>query len=801
MSTLESSVDLHQNINIETVENCNLLCKLIIDYLPSDECKIEKTPDGFRIIYPPDSFINYRDTSYELTYAYFYYPSRHSIDGQKYDLEVNIYHGIFTNIDGEKEGGKQMHTHYHEDTDEVNQHKHFHYHLENDANEPHIISDNDKNIVTCLLFNKGEHIGSDVNIFFNQFVHSKGFKNFKGETSDETTITVHDGWSIEKILPKKRSFFMYDSINISPQIKNTIIVFDTVQTISKEIIDRLYQRGIKDTTLDLTKEESFSIKTPSRVFYRKNVELITDATYKKTKRAQIKDLISLTRMSNYIPSKKTSKEYNTMADEIIKDFSGGTNTGYLTSEEKAKRVADNWKIYGEDNHVKKSWEDLGNTPVTDIIFNSDVVIEEKYLEKLLETFKNTGTTLESDFNQQNIFEYYFDKDNLDEYIKDKKEVNNYLKEYYKKIIENKADYFNDKSLFDFYDIVYEYPEDQEEDRTVPSGDRTDRRDELQPYGKKLDNFYNCIIGNGVVNECVVTNEKGWGRDLGKTRKDIGDFKEKINNLNLDDILKNGLPENNLFKLCILTGECEDENSIYKKKMQLRFLFEDLDIIWQTKNDCKSSFYSLIHEYNKNNGPDNNKTRDDLKTLFDEFDEEEFVTLKKNIIFHIRGKSLTRTLSNEECQHWLSNEVHYEGDLLKFWEKPVKMGKTDKETFSKMSTELKEKIGEGLLEYDKVTANWTTHNKCRNPGNKGAAPWCYTKNPNKRWEYCQTPYYSNILGKIVLFLVFIFIGVIAFYTIKTLFFHEYPMQFVAKLTGGKLASKDTFSDTTNSVAKK
>mgnify|MGYP001203364379 CR=1 FL=1 len=699
MSTLKNNGLPNQNINIETVENCNLLCKLIIDYLPSDKCKIEKTTDGFRIIYPPDSFINYRDTSYELTYAYFYYPSRHSIDGQKYDLEVNIYHGIFTNIDEEKEvkKGKQMHTHYHEDTNEVNQHKHFHYHLENDTTEPHTDSESNKNIVTCLLFNKGEHIGSDVNIFFNQFVHSK---EFKGVTSVETTITVHDGWSIEKILPKKRSFFMYKANS-----ENTIIVFDTVQTISKEIIDRLYQRGIKDTLLDLS-NTTFNIETPSRVFYRKNVELITDATYKKNKRAQINDLISLTRMSNYIPSKKTSKEYNTMADEIIKDFSGGTNTGYLTSEDKAKRVADDWKIYGEDNHVKKSWKDLGNTPGTDIIFNSDVVIEEQYLEKLLKVYENTVTDPVTLAGKN---DYYFNKKNYDVYITHKKEIIKKLEATYKsKTIV--STYFSTKSLFDFY---------------------------KEPL----------VIETG-------SNE-------------------------LKDILK---------------------APIVGKIMRLRFLFEDLDIAWQTKNDCKSSFYSMILEHNKIDDTDNNNNLT-LKELIDAY-KDVSVDLKKDIIFHIRGKSLSRTLSNEECQHWLSNEVHYEGDLLKFWEKPVKMGKTDKETFLLMSQELKEKIGEGLLEYEKGTsANWTTHNKCRNPGNKGAAPWCYTKNPNKRWEYCQTPYYSNILGKIILFLVFIFIGVIAFYTIKTLFLHEYPMKFVAKLTGGTLASKDTFTGTTPPAIKK
>ena len=77
-----------KNIKIDTVENCNLLCKLVMDYMSTDKCEIEvlaeyvDTTDNikrrsFRIVYPEGSFINYRDTNYELTYAYFFYPSRH----------------------------------------------------------------------------------------------------------------------------------------------------------------------------------------------------------------------------------------------------------------------------------------------------------------------------------------------------------------------------------------------------------------------------------------------------------------------------------------------------------------------------------------------------------------------------------------------------------------------------------------------------------------------------------------------------------------------------------------------------
>ena len=110
---------------------------------------------------------------------------------------------------------------------------------------------------------------------------------------------------------------MYDDDN------NTFVVFDTIQTISKEIIDRLYQRGIKKRDSDTTslfdiKNSNFNFVTPSRVLYRKNIEVITDPAYKKSKRAQIKDLLSLTRMSSYKPVKRTSKEYNDMVPGVMK---------------------------------------------------------------------------------------------------------------------------------------------------------------------------------------------------------------------------------------------------------------------------------------------------------------------------------------------------------------------------------------------------------------------------------------------------------------------------------------------------
>ena len=85
------------------------------------------------------------------------------------------------------------HTHYH--NEDSNFHKHFHYHLKGDNpnNQAHDLNSDfnhtDKNIVTCLLYNKGIHDGSDLNIFFNQFIHHP---EFKAVDTNEKHIKVHD---------------------------------------------------------------------------------------------------------------------------------------------------------------------------------------------------------------------------------------------------------------------------------------------------------------------------------------------------------------------------------------------------------------------------------------------------------------------------------------------------------------------------------------------------------------------------------------------------------------------------------
>ena len=222
-----------------------------------------------------------------------------------------------------------------------------------------------------------------------------------------------------------------------------------------------------------------------------------------------------------------------------------------------------------------------------------------------------------------------------------------------------------------------------------------------------------------------------------------------------------------------------------------------------------------------------------------FKDENKANFDEIVKFLIRGEEMYRTRGGYECQNWHSNEVHYEGiwnifkDPLifpkggKIWgemsmdeRKLIQDGllvakKVAKKVFSKGSADNSETLNNiedsdmasikarneeraDLIMEDKVeearekdtTSNikWFSHNKCRNPGNRKAAPWCYTKNPNKRWDYCTEPDYSGKIARVVLLIVFFFCILLAFLMVKVLFRHQYFTAFVARLTGGQVGAE-------------
>ena len=67
-------INKKKNIIVDTAIECNLLCKIVIDYISSKRCamkKDEKTNSQY-IQYEKGSFINYRDTNYEVDKVFFY---------------------------------------------------------------------------------------------------------------------------------------------------------------------------------------------------------------------------------------------------------------------------------------------------------------------------------------------------------------------------------------------------------------------------------------------------------------------------------------------------------------------------------------------------------------------------------------------------------------------------------------------------------------------------------------------------------------------------------------------------------
>ena len=162
---------------------------------------------------------------------------------------------------------------------------------------------------------------------------------------------------------------------------------------------------------------------------------------------------------------------------------------------------------------------------------------------------------------------------------------------------------------------------------------------------------------------------------------------------------------------------------------------------------------------------------------------------KYIIFKKKSAELTQTIDGDACQEWGSNSTHYEGDLLKFWKTPVSIHKDGLE-FGSMTTELKEAAKDGLMTYE--GDKFKRHNKCRNPNNAEGAPWCYTKNPKVRWQYCALPDDSTKHRNYVMIAVFFMLILLAVFLVKLIFRNEWFSKLVAALTGGNLMSKAVFS---------
>ena len=165
------------NIKRSKLEPCRGLCQLKLNYNPS-KCNVITHNEVVTIRYDPGSFAYYGGDVYELIEAKIHIPSMHLVDGQQYDMEVDLYHCRTTDRISSSSG------------DNIN-----------------VCPDG--GLIIGVFCQSGVEFGDSQN-FFSQFINKVPIPETFVNKPIEKSIEVSSDWNIAKIIPENKSFYTYD---------------------------------------------------------------------------------------------------------------------------------------------------------------------------------------------------------------------------------------------------------------------------------------------------------------------------------------------------------------------------------------------------------------------------------------------------------------------------------------------------------------------------------------------------------------------------------------------------------------
>ena len=378
------------NINTKTVQECSTLCNLSINYKPT-KCRVDKYYGNLvRIVHDAGSFIKYGENNYELKYVFFHTPSNHLIDGKSAHMEINFYHGLMEELDikrVEDERNIKIKT----------KHNHNHYHAHTDGNEASDIGAKKKGVVLSVLVdvsgsdNENETRATKPNICLSQFIHTDAFRDLKAD-DDAIIIDVSKKWTIENLLPEKRSFYTYNgSIAMPPCIeKYAWVIFD--QPI--KIIDEYLQLFRK---IGNPKGNRHTHPLNGRlIFFNPNVRKEENPVEKEDKNKYVEKKLSPIRI---VYDNRAGSEYRARADYVIAKYSGGEHTGWQQNEGKLVGITKDWDDTSKIGYSDIMVEDIKNTYPRnsdsiygDLVFDYYIYNDLNYYEYFVDNFINTTGT-------------------------------------------------------------------------------------------------------------------------------------------------------------------------------------------------------------------------------------------------------------------------------------------------------------------------------------------------------------------------------------------------------------------------